>query len=229
MMGSFAVPGAGRSGSRGQRRPRRLPGPFHALDGEVQPDRRRGVLTGVTDDLPLRLSLDLEAAFPEVVAAYEHAVFTTALRMSGCREDAADVAAEAFLRAYAALRTYPPDRIGQLQVRPWLLTIVLNLLRNEARAAARRPVHVGLEPAAPVHDGREGPEDHVQRHDGQARLGTLLTELPEAQRTAVVLRHVVGLPYGELAAAMGCPEGTAKSHVARGLQRLRAMIPEETR
>ncbi|HEX2048188.1 MAG TPA: RNA polymerase sigma factor [Acidimicrobiales bacterium] len=184
----------------------------------------------MTDDLPLRLSLDLEEAFPEVVAGYEQAVFTTALRMTGGRtEDAADVAAEAFLRAYTALRGYPTERIGQLQLRPWLLTIVLNLLRNEARAASRRPRHVGLDAWSSPADGREGPEEHVQRHDGQARLGGLLTELPEAQRTAVVLRHVVGLPYAEMAVVMGCPAGTAKSHVARGLQRLRALIPEETR
>jgi RNA polymerase sigma factor (sigma-70 family) len=183
----------------------------------------------VTDDLPLRLSEDLEDAFGDVVAAHQHAVFTTALRISGRPEDAADVAAEAFLRAYTALRGYPPERIGQLQVRPWLLTIVLNLLRNEARAAGRRPAHTTLEDWSPAGDGREGPEEQAQRHDGQARLGNLLTELPEVQRTAVVLRHVVGLPYAELAAAMGCPEGTAKSHVARGLQRLRALIPEEER
>ena len=182
----------------------------------------------MTDDLPFRLSEDLEAAFPDVVAGYEQAVFSTALRMSGRPEDAADMAAEAFLRAYSALRTYPSERIRQLQLRPWLLTIVLNLLRNEARAASRRPAHVGLEPWAPVHDGREGPEQQAQRRDGQARLGGLLTELPDAQRTAVVLRHVVGLPYAELAAAMGCPEGTAKSHVSRGLRRLRALLPEET-
>jgi RNA polymerase sigma-70 factor (ECF subfamily) len=49
----------------------------------------------------------------------------------------------------------------------------------------------------------------------------MLTELPANQRIAVVLRHVVGLPIIEVAAAMGCPEGTAKSHVSRGLQRLR--------
>lgn len=183
----------------------------------------------MTDDLPRRLSEDLEAAFPDVVAAHQHAVFTTALRISGRPEDAADVAAEAFLRAYTALRGYTQERIGQLQVRPWLLTIVLNLLRNEARAASRRPAQVALESWSAAGDGREGPEEQAQRHDGQARLGTLLTELPEAQRTAVVLRHVVGLPYAELAAAMGCPEGTAKSHVARGLQRLRAMIPQEAR
>jgi RNA polymerase sigma factor (sigma-70 family) len=182
----------------------------------------------VTDDLPLRLSRDLEEAFPDVVAAYQQAVFTTALRMSGRPEDAADASAEAFLRAYSALRGYPPERIGQLQLRPWLLTIVLNLVRNEARAAVRRPAQVGLDGAGHA-DGREGPEEQAQRHDGQARLGCLLTELPDTQRTAVVLRHVVGLPYAELASVMGCPEGTAKSHVARGLQRLRALIPEEAR
>ena len=183
----------------------------------------------MTDDLPWRLSEDLEAAFPDVVAGYEQAVYTTALRMTGRTEDAADMAAEAFLRAYTALRGYSAERIGRLQLRPWLLTIVLNLLRNEARAASRRPAQVGLEPWAAVPDGREGPEDQAQRHDGQARLGNLLTDLPDPQRTAVVLRHVVGLPYAEMAVVMGCPEGTAKSHVARGLQRLRAMIPEETR
>lgn len=183
----------------------------------------------MTDDLPRRLSEDLERAFPDVVAGYEEAVFTTAVRMSARPEDAADVAAEAFLRAYTALRGYSPERIGQLELRPWLLTIVLNLVRNGARSASRRPPHVGLEAWAPVEDRREGPEDHAQRHDGQAWLGGLLTELPTAQRTAVVLRHVVGLPYAELAAVMGCPEGTAKSHVARGLNRLRTLIPEDTR
>lgn len=183
----------------------------------------------MTDGLPLRLSEDLERAFPEVVAAYQQAVFSTALRISGRPQDAPDIAAEAFLRAYRALRGYSSERIGRLQLRPWLLTIVLNLVRNEARAASRRPAQLGLEEWAPVRDGSEGPEEQAQRHDGQARLGCLLTELPPAQRTAVVLRHVVGLPYAEMAAVMGCPEGTAKSHVDRGLRRLRAMIPEETR
>ena len=182
----------------------------------------------MTDDLPLRLSEDLEQAFPDLVAAHQQLVFTTALRMGGRPEDAADVAAEVFCRAYAALRGYPAERVGQLQLRPWLVTIALNLLRNEARAASRRPANVELAAEVSLGDGREGPEDHAQRHDGQTRLGRQLTLLPERQRTAVVLRHVVGLPYAELAAAMGCPEGTAKSHVARGLQRLRASIPKET-
>lgn len=183
----------------------------------------------MTDDLALRLGHDVEAAFPDVVDTYQQVVYTIALRVSGCRDDAADIAAEAFLRAYAALRTYPAERVGQLQLRPWLVTIVLNLCRNHARAAGRRPAQVGLEDWAPVPDGRESPEEHATRSDGQSRLVALLAELPEAQRTAVVLRHVVGLPYAELATVMRCPEGTAKSHVARGVARLRTMMPEERR
>jgi RNA polymerase sigma-70 factor (ECF subfamily) len=54
-------------------------------------------------------------------------------------------------------------------------------------------------------------------------MSGLLAELPETQRLAVVLRHVLDLPYAEIAAVLGCPEGTAKSHVSRGLQRLRTL------
>lgn len=193
----------------------------------------------MTEDLPLRLSQDLESAFPDVVAAYQQVVFSIALRLSARPEDAADLAAEAFLRAYTALRAYPAPRIGELQVRPWLVTIVLNLARNEARSAGRRPhlrpLDTGADGAAggaartDLADGNEAPDEQVQRHDGQARLGRMLTDLPDAQRTAVVLRHVVGMPYAEVATVMGCPEGTAKSHVARGLRRLRSIVPQEAR
>ena len=183
----------------------------------------------MTDDLPLRLSIDVDGCFPEVVAGHRQAVYTTALRMSGRPEDAADMAAEAFLRAYAALRGYPAGRIVDLRLRPWLVTIVLNVARNAARTASRRPSQTAQIRSADEPDHREGPEDHASRHDGQARLGALLAELPDAQRVAVVLRHVVGLTYDEIVEVMGCPGGTAKSHVSRGLHRLRSRLTEEAR
>ncbi|HEX5346742.1 MAG TPA: sigma factor-like helix-turn-helix DNA-binding protein [Pseudonocardiaceae bacterium] len=40
----------------------------------------------------------------------------------------------------------------------------------------------------------------------------------------MVLRHVVGLPTSEVAEVLGCPDGTAKSHISRGLHRLRALL-----
>ncbi len=176
--------------------------------------------------LTVRLSRDLDGAFSEVVDSYRQAVYTTALRMSGRPVDANDLAAEAFLRAYQALRGYPPQRIRELQLRPWLVTIVLNLWRNQVRTARRRPAQVPLESSPEPRARSGGPEEHLRRRELRSAVEDLLAELPETQRLAVVLRHIVGLSFSETAAVLGCPEGTAKSHVSRGLARLRALIAD---
>lgn len=177
--------------------------------------------------LTVRLSRDVDGNFAEVVSGHRQAVYTTALRMSGRPIDAADLAAEAFLRAYQALRGYPPARIRELQLRSWLVTIVLNLWRNQARTAARRPAQVPLESSPEPRAGSGGPEEHLRRRELESAVGELLSELPETQRLAVVLRHIVGLTPAETAAVLGCPEGTAKSHVSRGLARLRSLIASD--
>jgi RNA polymerase sigma-70 factor (ECF subfamily) len=180
----------------------------------------------VRTELTVRLSRDVDAAFPELVKGYQQAVYTTALRMTGRQADAADLAAEAFLRAYQALRGYPPQRIRELQLRPWLITIALNLSRNQARAASRRPAQVSLDSAPEPRARSGGPEEHVRRREMRSAVAELLAELPDNQRLAVVLRHVLDLPYAEVAAVLNCPEGTAKSHVSRGLQHLRALTTD---
>lgn len=177
----------------------------------------------VGTELAVRLSRDVDGAFPELVATHKRAVYTTALRMSGRHAEAADLAAEAFLRAYQALRSYPAERIHELRLRPWLITIALNVWRNQARAASRRPSQVSLESSPEPRDRQHGPEEHVRRRELRTTVARLLADLPDTQRLAVVLRHVLDLPYAEIAVVLGCPEGTAKSHVSRGLQRLRAL------
>ena len=72
-------------------------------------------------------------------------------------------------------------------------------------------------------------EEQVEQDLVHAEGARLLGRLPEAQRTAVVLRHVEGVPTSEIAEILGCPEGTAKSHVSRGLRRLRALLAEAER
>ena len=109
--------------------------------------------------------------------------------------------------------------------RPWLLSIVVNTRRNQVRDAERRPRTGGdATPDRPA----AGPsvEDHAQNTALADDLGPLLAQLPDAQRAAVVLRHVVDLPVGEVATILGCPSGTAKSHISRGLHRLRELIDE---
>jgi Sigma-70, region 4 len=67
--------------------------------------------------------------------------------------------------------------------------------------------------------GRRGPHGHGVA----ARLPRAADLLPDRQRVAVVLRHVADLPIAEVASVLGCPPGTAKSHMSRGLRRLREL------
>jgi len=190
---------------------------------------RTGAGTTEPSEAALREQLiaDLDTGFGSVVTCYERLVYTVALRMNGSPIEAEDLAAEALLRAYRALRDYDPGRIAELRLRPWLLAIVRNTVRNAGRAATRRPDPAPRsafpEPVAPEPTA----DQWVMRDETQRRLGTLLATLPEVQRSAVVLRHVVGLPTSEVAEVLGCADGTAKSHVSRGLARLRTLLAED--
>jgi RNA polymerase sigma factor (sigma-70 family) len=183
----------------------------------------------VEERLRLALVADLDAGFADVVRVHQRVVYSVALRLTPRPrnvEDAEDVAADAFLRAYRALRGYDAARIRELRLRPWLLTILRNTARNAARDARRRPGPPPVE--EPVDRAATGPsvEQQVEQDQAHRAWGELLARLPDVQRTAVVLRHVEGLPTGEVAEILGCPEGTAKSHVSRGLKRLRALLAD---
>ena len=181
------------------------------------------------DTLPAALAADLDGAFPDLVHMLQDDVFSGALRMTGNRADAEDIAQEAFVRAYRALSGYPAARIRDLQVRGWVWTIAANLCRNRARSRARKP-EASLPEGMPIADSTPGPEQVVLALDGNERLAARVAALPWAQREAVVLRHVVGLGYAEIAGALERPIGTVKADVHRALARLREMVqPEEAR
>jgi RNA polymerase sigma-70 factor (ECF subfamily) len=172
------------------------------------------VLDGLADDL--------DVGYGAFVRAHAGAVYSTALRLSGSRSEADDLAQETFVRAYRALRRFDAERVQSLESRAWLLTITVNLWRNHLRRAARRPRNART--AIPeVADQRLGPEAMAEGGEESRFLAGLLTELPEHHRVPVVLRHVAGLSYAEIASVLGCPVGTAKANVARGLDRLRAL------
>jgi RNA polymerase sigma factor (sigma-70 family) len=174
---------------------------------------------------PVRKALleDLDEGFAELYGAYRGLVFSTGLRLSGRWADAEDLTAETFLRAYRALAGYERDRIAALQPRAWLMTILMNIWRNCARAKSRKPPpDLRDEPVDTVDPGEDVEEAAVRRETGD-ELAELLGLLPEEQRAAVVLRHVVDLPVSEIATVLKIPQGTVKSHVSRGLKRLRAL------
>lgn len=185
------------------------------VDAEVDKD----------DRIRLALAEDVDAGFVVLFESYQRLVFSTALRVSGRWADAEDLTADAFLRAYRALRDYSPERLVTLRPRAWLVTILLNGWRNRQRSAARRPT-APLEAAGEPEDPKVDVAGAVADKETGAELAELLAELPHAQRVAVVLRHMSELSIAEIAEVLGCPEGTVKSHISRGLARLRELRAE---
>jgi RNA polymerase sigma-70 factor (ECF subfamily) len=170
-----------------------------------------------------RLAADVDRAFPELVLTYQDRLYSGVRSFVGTA-DAGDVTQEAFIRAHKALHGYDGDRIEALQVSPWLWTIAINLCRNWARTRSRRPQTVQLKfDQAGGDSAADDALNTVVLDEWKQRLAGL----SEPQRTAVVLRHVVGLSYREIASVTDRPVGTAKTDVSRGLTALRKIISEE--
>jgi RNA polymerase sigma-70 factor, ECF subfamily len=183
------------------------------------------------DDLVRSLAADLDGAFEALVRAHQDRLYTISLRLLGDPRDAEEVAQDAFVRAYRAMGTWDAERFGRLQLRPWLASIVVNLSRNRRRRVADRqpPVplarllEAGLDPVT----DRDQPEITRIRRAEAEQWAERLLRCPPAVRAAVVLRHVDGLSYEEIAQALGRPVGTVKAQVHRGLARLRAELAIE--
>jgi RNA polymerase sigma factor (sigma-70 family) len=196
-----------------------MPGAGCAVSQDEASDPRAERLASALRD-------DLDSGFALVMREYQHTVYTTVLRVCRHRTDAEDLTAEVFLRAYRALRGYPAERIDELRLRPWLVTIALNMGRNTARDHSRRPREVALDTFVERSPQGDAFDDIAARLDYQRVLPELTACLPETQRVAVLLRHVCELTSAEIAEVMSCPEGTVRSHVSRGLGTLRALLIE---
>jgi RNA polymerase sigma-70 factor (ECF subfamily) len=178
------------------------------------------------DDLAARLSQDLDTVFPEVVQALSPGLYSGALRMLGHRQDAEDITQDALIRAYRALGEYPAERIAALRLPGWMWTIAANLCRNRLRQRSRKAT-LPLDGPEPT-DGGAGPDERAEQAELGDRLTGHLLTLSWPMRSAVVLRHVVGLTTDEISTALNRPPATVRSDIHRGLDRLRHLITEET-
>ncbi len=177
------------------------------------------------------LAADLDGSFPRLVAAYQDRLYAFALRLTASPRDAEEIVQDAFVRAYRALHGYPVDRVRALALNAWLYRIALNVARNRLRR--KHPATVSLdqerEGALPdlPDDQSPNPETLFERHEERSALARLVAALPERYRAAVILRHVMGLSYAEVAGILKQPTGTTKANVHRGVQLLRAGLAEQ--
>jgi len=173
------------------------------------------------------LARDLDAAFERLVIVYRARIVTFVARMLRDDARAEDVAQDVFVRAYHALRTYPPERRGALRLRSWLYAIAHNLTRNVFRDAPPPSDSFDYDDGTPrvaVLDPRPGPETLVLREEAWASVGDAIAELSPALRPAFVLRYVDDLSYDEIAHTLDQPVGTVKASAHRGLLAVRAHL-----
>jgi RNA polymerase sigma-70 factor (ECF subfamily) len=149
-------------------------------------------------------------AFGELVRRNQDAVFNLVWRMTGNWHEAADITQEAFIRAFRKLNSYRPDH----PFRNWILGIGANLARNRFRSLSRRTQRE--QAAFELQDA----EFHAPCGEPDPDLEAALAQVPEALRTALVLKHMEGLSYEEVARALRIGVSAAKMRVARGRDEL---------
>jgi RNA polymerase sigma-70 factor (ECF subfamily) len=162
-------------------------------------------------------------AFATLVERHKDAVVNYLTRLTADRDRAEDLAQETFIRLWRAPRY---DEQGKLL--PFLFRIATNLVRTEERRARRWRLIAAVLPhaAAPaaVPAPAADPVAAMERRDLRGRLVRAIAALPMNYRVPLVLRDVEDMSYDEIAAALGCPEGTVKSRINRARTLLREQL-----
>ena len=162
----------------------------------------------------MNFAAERDREFTEFVLARRTAlVHVATLLLAGDRARGEDAVQTALTRLYLAWPRVRPDTVAAYARR-----CVVNAAIDDRRSVFRRRERVQAEPP-------EVAVAEAEYVDGTTVVA-LLAILPARMRAAVVLRYIEGLSAAETAKAMGCSEGTVRSQSARGLDRLRAVIPE---
>ena len=195
------------------------------LDGGVETMMRPSEGVVGLDPLAARLADGDPRAARDLVEGHYARLYRYAFAMLRGEQDAEDAVQDAFERALTTLGRYPEERIRAKMLRAWMYRITLNMVRNRLRRNREAPV--GGDPG--TLSGMPGTGIGERREDVIDVLATL-GRLPERQRVALALCHLQDLPYAEICAATGWPEGpegTAETLVRRGLARLRNLLAVE--
>ena len=159
-----------------------------------------------------------KGAFDLLVSRYQHRIIKLVSRYVRDRDDAMDVAQDAFIKAYRALANFR----GESTFYTWLYRIAINTAKNHLASLARRPPEVDL--GAPDGEGialeelqkeTETPEKLLLVDEIKRTVFATIESLPDDLRTAITLREMDGLSYEEIATAMECPVGTVRSRIFR--------------
>lgn len=152
--------------------------------------------------------------FEQLYERYAKDVYRFALYLSGSPAQADDITSEVFVRVFTSM-----DRVRTATVKAYLFTIARNLHTDSCRRETRE----GQLPAE-LRDFAPGPHVQAEARDSLKTVLAALQELPEMDRAALLMRAQDGLPYEEIAAALGLTLAAAKVRVHRARLRLAEFV-----
>jgi RNA polymerase sigma-70 factor (ECF subfamily) len=165
-------------------------------------------------------------AYDQLMQRYEKKVYALCFRMAGNPHDAADLAQEAFLKAFRAL----PSFKEQSQFSTWLYRIATNTCLDDRRKQAKRPQLVSMDKPLETDEGQltltladNGPDPLASTlgSELQEEIQALLDKLPFEQKLILVMRDLEGYSYEEIGTILDVNMGTVKSRLNRARARFR--------
>ncbi|MCP1492102.1 RNA polymerase sigma factor SigW [Peribacillus frigoritolerans] len=166
-------------------------------------------------------------AFGEIVEIYKDKVFQICFRMLGNRQEAEDLAQEAFVRAYVNIRSFNIT----MKFSTWLYRIATNLCIDRLRK--KKPDYYldaevagteGLNMYSQIASDMAKPEEEVESLELQETIQVEIMKLPEKYRSVIVLKYIEELSLKEISEILDLPVGTVKTRIHRGREALRKQL-----
>ncbi len=175
--------------------------------------------------------LGREAAYRELVRRYERPIFSLIYRMVRDRELAEDLAQETFVKALKAVGSYRPE----YKFSSWIFKIANNAAIDHLRKRELATLSIEGSPHAVTPDAMEatalqisgrlpGPLEELEARELGGAIEEAIGRLRPEYRACILLRHVEGRPYEEIAEMLGLPLGTVKTYIHRARYELREAL-----
>jgi RNA polymerase sigma-70 factor (ECF subfamily) len=173
-----------------------------------------------TERLAARCQRGDVSACEELLEAYRPYVYMLVRAMGRDPDWVEDTVVEVLVQLSRSLRSFRWNS----SFRTWVYSVTTKVCAAELRRTSRTAARTAqLDEASP---GADDPVHMAVKRDEQEQALSMVARLPENYRVAVVLRHVMGCSYPELAEILDVPLGTAKTRVFMGMQRIRRMTKE---
>ena len=166
-------------------------------------------------------------AYTDIVNLYQHKLYQICYRMLGNKQEAEDIAQEAFVRAYINLHSYDQKR----KFSTWLYRIATNLCIDRIRK--KKPDYYldaevagteGLDMYSQIASSEQLPEETVEQMELQDRIQYEISRLPDKYRSVIVLKYMEELSLQEISEILDMPLGTVKTRIHRGREQLRKQL-----